>query len=73
MGKIVVIGFDTFSEAREAVKKGVMVATVAQSPAEMGRQGIEKAVHILKSERIPAESVVMIKLVTRENADQTTK
>jgi ribose transport system substrate-binding protein len=67
-GKITVIGFDAFSEAREAVLKGVMAATVAQFPADMGRQGIESAVRVLKGESVPAESTVKIQLVTKENA-----
>jgi len=67
-GKITVIGFDAFSEAREAVLKGVMAATVAQFPADMGRQGVESAVRVLKGESVPAESTVKIQLVTKENA-----
>lgn len=67
-GKLTVIGFDAFSEAREAVLKGVMAATVAQFPADMGRQGVESAVRVLKGESIPAESTVKIQLITKENA-----
>ncbi len=67
-GKLTVIGFDAFSEAREAVLKNVMGATVAQFPADMGRQGVESAVRVLKGESIPAESTVKIQLVTKENA-----
>src|SRR4029079_8088805 len=47
-GKITVIGFDAFSEAREAVRKNLMAATVAQFPADMGRQGVEGAARLLK-------------------------
>ncbi len=64
-GKITVVGFDAFSEAREAVQKGIMAATVAQFPAEMGRQGIENAARLLKGESIPAETTVRIQLVTK--------
>jgi ribose transport system substrate-binding protein len=67
-GKLTVIGFDAFSEAREAVLKNVMAATVAQFPADMGRQGVESAVRVLKGEAVPAESTVKIQLVTKENA-----
>ncbi len=67
-GKLTVIGFDAFSEAREAVLKNVMAATVAQFPADMGRQGVESAVRVLKGESVPAESTVKIQLVTKENA-----
>lgn len=68
-GKITVIGFDAFSEARDAVKKGLMAATVAQFSSEMGRLGIENAARLLKGEQIPPEQTVRIQLITKENVD----
>lgn len=67
-GKITVIGFDAFSEAREAVTKGVMAATVAQFSAEIGKMGIENAAKLLKGQTLPAEQTVRIQLITKENA-----
>lgn len=67
-GKITIVGFDAFSEARQAVQKGVMAATVAQFPAEMGSQGVETAARVLKGENVPAESTIKIQLITKENA-----
>ena len=66
-GKITVIGFDAFSEAREAVQKGEMTATVAQFPADMGKIGVESAARLLKGERIQEEVTVKIQLITRDN------
>lgn len=68
-GKIVVIGFDAFSEAREAVRGNLMAATVAQFPADMGRQGVESAARLLKGERIQEEMTVKIELITRDKLD----
>lgn len=68
-GKLTVIGFDAFSEAREAVQKNLMAATVAQFPAEMGRQGVESAARLLKGEAIQQEMTVRIELITKENPD----
>jgi ribose transport system substrate-binding protein len=62
-GKITVVGFDAQPEAREAVQKGTMAATVAQSPARMGSMGVEWAVRVLKGEKPPAEIGVPIDLV----------
>jgi ribose transport system substrate-binding protein len=62
-GRITVVGFDAQPEAREAVKKGTMAATVAQSPAKMGTLGVEWAVRVLKGEKPPAEVGVPIELV----------
>ena len=67
-GKIKVVGFDAFSEAREAVRKGLMDATVAQFPSEMGRLAMENTARLLKGETIPPEISVKIELITRENA-----
>jgi len=66
--KITVVGFDAFSEAREAVLKGAMDATIAQSPAEMGRLAIENAALLLRGGNVPAEVSVKIELITKENA-----
>jgi ribose transport system permease protein len=66
-----VVGFDASSEAREAVKKGTMQATVAQSPATMGALAVENAYRLLKGESVKDEFVVPIKLITKENAAAT--
>jgi ribose transport system substrate-binding protein len=67
-GRVSVVGFDAFSEAREAVQKGAMAATIAQSPSEMGRLSIENAARLLKGETVPPEIAVKIELITKENA-----
>jgi ribose transport system substrate-binding protein len=70
-GKIKVVGFDAFSEAREAVRKGLMDATVAQFPSEMGRLAMENTARVLKGETIAPEISVKIELITKENAQAT--
>lgn len=67
-GQVTVVGFDAFSEAREAVLKGTMDATIAQSPAEMGRLAMENAAKLLRGEKVPEEISVRIELITKENA-----
>jgi ribose transport system substrate-binding protein len=69
-GQIAVVGFDALSEARDAIRQGSMVATVAQSPDRMGALAVENAVKLLKGEQVQPEFVVPIKLVTKENAGQ---
>lgn len=72
-GKIIVVGFDAFSEAREAVTKGTMQATVAQSPAEMGRTAVENAWKVLKGEAIKDDISLGVTLITKENASAAGK
>lgn len=62
-GKIKVIGFDAVDDARKAIANGTMVASVAQSPSEMGRLAVESAARLIKGEAVPAEQTVKIELV----------
>jgi ribose transport system substrate-binding protein len=72
-GQIAVVGFDATSEARDAITKGTMDASVAQSPAQMGALAVENALKLLKGEQVNPEFVVPIKLITKENASEGSK
>jgi ribose transport system substrate-binding protein len=65
-GDIFVLGFDAIDDAKEAIKKGAMEATIAQSPTLMGKLAIEYALKVIHGEEIPKEVPVKIKLVTKE-------
>ena len=67
-GKIVVVGFDAFSEARDAVMKGTMDATIAQSPFDMGRIAVENAKSLLSGGQINNDTTIGVKLITKDNA-----
>ena len=69
-GQIAVVGFDATSEARDAITKGTVDASVAQSPAQMGGLAVENALKLLRGEQVQPEYVVPIKLITKENAAQ---
>ena len=62
-GKILVVGFDAQPEARAAIDKGAMAATVAQFPSKMGSAAVEYAHKLLKGETIPTFTPVPIELV----------
>ena len=62
-GKITVVGFDALPEARAAIQKGAMAATVAQFSARMGATAVEYAVKHLRGEAIPDFTPVPIELV----------
>jgi ribose transport system substrate-binding protein len=62
-GKIAVVGFDAQDEARQAIKKGVMAATIAQNPAKMGAAAIDCAVRILHGQTVPPETAIPIEIV----------
>lgn len=63
--KIMVVGFDATDDAVESVKKGELLATVAQKPAEIGSKGVEIADKIIKKEQVPASVPVELELITK--------
>ncbi len=66
-GAIRVVGFDALVDAREAILKGTMDASVAQHPYDIGRLAVENAHRAIKGEPVPGEIPVTMELVTREN------
>lgn len=62
-GKILVVGFDAQPEARTAIQKGTMAATVAQFPSRMGATAVENAARLLRGETIETFSPVSIELI----------
>jgi ribose transport system substrate-binding protein len=69
-GQLAVVGFDATSEARDAILKGSMDASVAQSPAQMGALAVENALKLLKGEQVQPEFVVPIKLISKDNLSE---
>lgn len=63
-----VAGFDALAEARSAIDKGAMVASIDQQAAEQGYQGILYAFRLLKGETLPAETLLNVKLVKAGSA-----
>lgn len=69
-GTIRVIGFDASIEARDAVAKKLMLATVAQFPFDMGKRIIENAAQILQGKSIDKDVEVPIQLVTKADLER---
>ncbi len=65
-GKIRVIGFDALDDAKKAIAAGTMEASVAQFPYEMGKAAVESAVKVMAGEKLPADIMVKLEMVTRE-------
>jgi len=64
-GKIVVVGFDAIEDAKQAIAEGKMDASIAQYPAEMGRLAVEKAIEVIKGNKIPAYIPTKVELITK--------
>src|SRR5919106_1425070 len=66
-GNIRVIGFDALDDAKQAIAAGTMEASVAQFPSEMGKAAIESAVKVLNGEKLPADIMVKLEMVTKDS------
>jgi ribose transport system substrate-binding protein len=64
-GRIRVVGFDALDDAKKAIEAGTMAASVAQFPYEMGKAAVESAVKILAGEKLPADIMVKLEMVTK--------
>lgn len=63
---IIVVGFDATDDAKAAVEKGEMAATVEQLPKKIGALGVETAVKILNNEKVESMIPVDLQLVTKK-------
>jgi ABC-type sugar transport system substrate-binding protein len=68
-GQTIIVGVDLIKEAREAIRKGLMDASVAFSPASVARVVLGDALKVLRGEEIPDEFSVSSSLINRENID----
>ena len=60
-----IIGFDGNEDAKEAVDKGEMKATIAQQPDEIGALGVELASKIYKGEKVKNNIAADLKIYTK--------
>ncbi|MDQ0150402.1 ribose ABC transporter substrate-binding protein RbsB [Eubacterium multiforme] len=60
-----IIGFDGNEDAKEAVDKGEMKATIAQQPDEIGALGVELAAKIYKGEKVKNNIAADLKIYTK--------
>lgn len=67
---VVVVGFDASPDALKSIKAGEMSGSVAQSPFNIGRLGVEAAVRLVKGEQIEDRIDTGTSMVTAENAEQ---
>lgn len=66
-GKIVIVGIDYISEAREAIRRGEQDASFTYPTG--GKQGADFAMQILQGQKVPKEYVIESVGVTKENVE----
>ena len=62
-----VVGFDGTDDGFKAVEAGTMVATIAQNPAELGKQSVQILSKSIKGEEIEANVQVAVDTVDEKN------
>ena len=60
------VGFDGTDDGIKAVNRGVLGATIAQRPDQIGIIGIQTADKILKGEKVDATIPVELELVIKQ-------
>ncbi len=72
VGKVKIVGFDDTPECREYIKEGVIQATVAQRPFDMGYQAIKVLVEARKGN--PPKKKIMdtgVVVISKDNLEET--
>lgn len=62
-----VAGYDALEEARQAMRAGLMAASVDQQAAQQGFMGVAYAVRMLKGEKLAADTLLNTQLVTAKD------
>jgi ABC-type sugar transport system substrate-binding protein len=70
LDQVTVVGYDANPDARAAVVKGDMEATIAQNPVNMGYLGVESLIKLINGETLPANIDTGVELITKDNAAQ---
>lgn len=68
-----VVGFDGTEDGFTAVKNGTLLATIAQNPAELGRQSVQIISKVLAGETVESEVAVAVDTVNEENISEYAK
>jgi ribose transport system substrate-binding protein len=67
---VLVAAYDAIEQARAALRRGNLVATVDQRAGEQGYIGVRHAVRALAGEKLPAETFIDVELVTVETLER---
>lgn len=70
LDRTLVYGVDGAPEAKNMIFEGVMTATVAQSPIQIGHTTAQVIYQILSGEPYETEIIVPVELITAENVNQ---
>ena len=67
---VMVTAYDALAEAKEAIRQDKLLATIDQQAALQAYTGVHYAIRALEGEELPLETIVDVKLVTKENVEE---
>lgn len=67
---VLVIGYDALDEAKRALRDGTLQATIDQQADRQGYLGVQYAVRALQGETLPPETLVDVRVITKDNVPQ---
>jgi len=67
---VMVTAYDALAEAKEAIRQDKLLATIDQQAALQAYTGVHYAIRALEGEALPLETIVDVKLVTKENLEE---
>lgn len=73
LANIVIVGFDANPDAAKSIQAGEMNASIAQSPSNMGKFGVENALKAINRQAIEARIDTGTTVVTQDNAAEYAK
>jgi ribose transport system substrate-binding protein len=65
--KVKVVGFDAGPKQVQDLEQGIVQALIAQKPADIGKAGVEQAIHALKGEPVQKKIGTGFVVVTKDN------
>lgn len=70
LGEIKLYGVDASPDAKAMISEGMMSASAAQFPTEIGKEAAEMIYRLLDGEQAEKNILVPVQLITKENVDQ---
>ncbi len=67
---VMVTAYDALAEAKEAIRQDKLLATIDQQAALQAYTGVHYAIRALEGEELPLETIVEVKLITKENLEE---
>lgn len=69
-GKIEVYGVDASPDSKALIRDGIMKASAAQFPSEIGKKAADAAYRLLEGEDVDRDILVPVELITQENVEE---